>query len=115
MLRRVLCLAAVVLAVPLLGATSASAEGPRQEVFDDSSAWLCEGEAGLPPYHCINAQSGGHTGVIKVFPPDPRWPQESYSVNPKADDRPCPWDPSADPDGTWWTPVPGLYVCHHRP
>jgi hypothetical protein len=115
MVRRFVCFAALAVGIPLLSATAAAAgEGPPQEVFEDSSAWLCEAEAGLPPSHCINAKSAGHTGVIMVFAPDERWPQESYSTNPKADSRPCPHDPDAV-DGTWWSPVPGLYVCHHRP
>lgn len=94
----------------------ASADGPPQAVFDDNPAFLCEAaaEPDLPPHHCIIAKGGGSTGVIKVFSPDLRWPVESYSTDDKADTRPCPHDPDAT-DGTWWSPVPGLYVCHHRP
>lgn len=97
---------------------SAFAEGPSLEVFDGNDAtWGCSGDAGvaLPPNHCINLRSQGSTGVIKVFSPDPRWPQESVSTDEKSDTRPCPHDPAADPDGTWWSPQAGLWVCHHRP
>lgn len=103
--------AGVVVASPAV----ASAAGPSQEVFEDNPAFLCEAEADLPPSHCINANGKGSTGVILVFAPDPRGPQESYSTSPQADTRPCPHDDGADPDGTWWAPLPGLYVCHHRP
>ena len=95
--------------------TVASAGGPPMPVFQENPAFLCEGEADLPPSHCINGKGKGSTGVILVFAPDPRGPQESYSTDPRADARPCPHDPGADADGTWWSPAPGLYVCHHRP
>lgn len=92
-----------------------AAASPDQDVFDGSdAAWACEAEAGLPPHHCINVNSQGNTGIIKVFEPDPRWPQESISFDPKSDSRPCPHDPDAA-DGTWWSPFPGAWVCHHRP
>lgn len=90
---------------------------PNQDVFDANDAvWGCSGDTGveLPPYHCINAKSQGNTGVIKVFEPDTRWPVESISTDPKSDTRPCPHD-SAATDGTWWSPLPGVWVCHHRP
>ncbi len=113
-LSRVLAVLALVPAAGVAGATSAAAS-PPQDVFASSSAWACEAAAGLPPSHCINTQSRGDTGVIKVFAPDPRWPQESLSTNPKADLRPCPHDPSADEDGTWWElGDTGIFVCHHR-
>jgi len=92
-----------------------AAASPDLDVFDDNdAAWACEAEAGLPPNHCINVNSQGNTGVIKVFEPDARWPQESISFDPKSDSRPCPHDPAAT-DGTWWSPFPGAWVCHHRP
>lgn len=88
---------------------------PPQDVFDtNNGTWACASEGGLPPAHCINVRSQGNTGVIKVFEPDARWPQESISFDPKSDSRPCPHDPAAT-DGTWWSPAPGLWVCHHRP
>jgi hypothetical protein len=90
---------------------------PNQDVFDANDAtWGCAGDPGveLPAYHCINVKSQGKTGVIKVFEPDARWPQESISTDPKSDTRPCPHDPAAA-DGTWWSPVPDVWVCHHRP
>jgi hypothetical protein len=99
---------------PML-ATTAAVASPDQEVFDkNDTAWACEAEGGLPPAHCINVQSEGNTGVIKVFEPDERWPQESISFDPKSDTRPCPHDPDAT-DGTWWSPFSGAWVCHHRP
>ncbi|HEX6328496.1 MAG TPA: hypothetical protein VFZ72_18155 [Jiangellaceae bacterium] len=107
----VLAAALFVLAVPSV----ASAEGPPKDPFDANDAtWGCEAEAGVPPEHCINLRSQGNTGVIKVFAPDDRWPQESISFDPKSDDRPCPHDPAAT-DGTWWSPFPGAWVCHHKP
>lgn len=99
------------------GIDAVRAEGPSLEVFDaNDSTWACSGDPGvaLPPNHCLNAKSQGKTGVIHVFAPDARWPQESISFDPKADARPCPHDASAT-DGTWWEPFPGAYVCHHRP
>lgn len=95
--------------------TAPAMASPDQDVFDENNtAWACESEAGLPPSHCINIQSQGNTGVIMVFEPDQRWPQESISFDPKSDLRPCPHDPAAT-DGTWWSPFPGAWVCHHRP
>lgn len=104
----------------VLGVTAGavSAEGPPEEVFaDNDGTWLCHEDPGseLPPHHCLNARSQGDTLVLHVFAPDPRWPQESASFDPKADTRPCPHDPDADPDGTWWEVGDGLYACHHRP
>ena len=102
--------------VPVAGA--APGDGPPSDPFNANDAvWGCAGDPGvlLPPNHCINLKSNGNTGVIKVFSPDARWPQESISTDPKSDSRPCPHDPNADPDGTWWSPLPGLWVCHHRP
>lgn len=104
--------AGVVVASPAV----ASAGGPSPEAFEDNPTFLCGPlEGGVPPNHCINSKGKGSTGVILVFAPDPRGPQESYSTNPQADTRPCPHDDDADPDGTWWAPVEGFYVCHHRP
>lgn len=92
-----------------------AAASPNQDVFDaNDNTWACEEEGGLPPSHCLNVRSNGNTGIIKVFEPDARWPQESISFDPKSDSRPCPHDPAAT-DGTWWTPFPGAWVCHHRP
>ena len=91
------------------------AASPNQDVFDtNDNTWACEAEGELPPAHCLNIRSQGNTGIIKVFEPDTRWPQESISFDPKSDSRPCPHDPAAT-DGTWWTPFPGAWVCHHRP
>lgn len=88
---------------------------PKEPKDNNDNTWACEEEAGLPPEHCINIKSKGNTGVILVFSPDERWPQEGVSTDPKSDGRPCPHDPDADPDGTWWSPAPDLWVCHHRP
>ncbi len=113
MMRKALIAAA--LAAGILSVATVAAADPPQDVFDANDAtWGCESEAGLPPSHCINLRSQGNTGVIHVFAPDARWPQESISFDPKSDDRPCPHDPAAV-DGTWWSPFPGAWVCHHRP
>jgi hypothetical protein len=115
-MKRMLLVVAIVGVMATVSAGAANAGGPNQAVFEQSSAWACESAAGLPPSHCVNVKSQGDTGNIKVFAPDPRGPQESLSFNPKADSRPCPHDPDADPDGTWWqVPGDGPYVCHHRP
>ena len=107
---------AVVLSTVLLGTAAVAGADPNQEVFDrNNTTWACEDEAGLPPAHCVNVNSQGNTGIIHVFNPDPRLPVESISTDPKSDLRPCPHDPDADPDGTWWSPDPGLWVCHHHP
>jgi hypothetical protein len=99
----------------MVWAAGPASASPNQDVFDQNdTAWACEAEAGLPPHHCLNIESQGNTMVIKVFEPDARWPQESISFDPKSDSRPCPHDPAAT-DGTWWSPFPGAWVCHHRP
>ncbi len=104
-------------AVGVFGAAGVSAAaGPPIEVIDaKDDVWGCFGDEGvmLPPHHCINKKSQGKTGIILVFPPDDRGPAEGVS-DASADDRPCPHDPDS-PDGTWWEPVPGLFVCHHKP
>lgn len=96
--------------------TPAQASPPQAPIDANDSVWGCAGDPGvaLPPAHCINLKSKGNTGVIKVFEPDARWPVEGVSTDPKSDSRPCPHDPGS-PDGTWWSPVPGLWVCHHKP
>jgi len=108
---------AVICAASVVGmGTSALAGGPPRDVLDDNNnTWACEAEFGLPPEHCINVRSQGNTGLIIVLDGDPRWPAEGISFDPKADDRPCPHDPDADEDGTWWSPFEGAYVCHHKP
>lgn len=116
-MKRTAVLASAVGSMLLVG--SPAFASPNQDVFDvNDDTWGCSGDAGvmLPPYHCINVRSKGNTGVIKVFSPDARWPQESVSTDPKSDNRPCPHDPAAT-DGTWWAPpgTSGMWVCHHRP
>ena len=107
---------AAICAVSVVGVgTSALAGGPPKDVLEDNNnTWACEGEAGLPAEHCINVRSQGNTGVIIVLDGDARWPVEGISFDDKADNRPCPHDPTAT-DGTWWSPFPGAYVCHHKP
>lgn len=115
MLKRLLIVVAAGLVLLGPGVGGAQAAGPDPARFDSNDAWSCGAEAGLPPFHCVNAGSdNGNTWLILVTNGDPRWPQESASVDAKADSRPCPHDPAAL-DGTWWEPLPGLYVCHHRP
>lgn len=115
MIKRLLIVVAAGLLLLGAGASSAQAAGPDPVKFDNNQAWLCGAEAGLPPFHCVNASAGkSNTWLILVTNGDARWPQESASFNPRADSRPCPHDPAAT-DGTWWSPIPGVYVCHHRP
>jgi hypothetical protein len=103
------------LVIMLGSAVAGASEGPPTGPFyDNDRTWVCGPDGGLPPYHCLNIKSKGNTGLIMVFYPDPRWPAEGISFDPKADHRPCPHDPAAT-DGTWWSPFPGAYVCHHRP
>lgn len=104
-----------VLASPLSGGSAFASPGLDKFNANDA-VWGCFGDPGvmLPPNHCINVKSQGDTGVVHVFAPDERWPIEGISTNPKSDTRPCPHDPDAT-DGTWWSPVPGVWVCHHRP
>lgn len=115
-MRRVLVTVVTAVAIGLLSVGAAGAAGPGVAPFDrNDPVWGCGPiEGGVPPNHCINLKSQGNTGVIKVFFPDSRWPQEGVSTDPKSDSRPCPHDPAAT-DGTWWSPLPGLWVCHHRP
>lgn len=106
---------AVICAASVLGiGASAFAEGPPKEVFEKNDTWLCDVVG--PPEHCINVRSQGNTGLIMVFYPDPRWPAEGISSDPKSDSRPCPHDPDS-PDGTWWNPdgTNTFWVCHHKP
>jgi hypothetical protein len=108
-------LVGTVIGVTGLSVGAAAAVGPDQAVIEATSAFVCEGDANLPANHCANVRSRGNTGLILVFSPDPRGPQESFSFDPRADSRPCPHDPDADPDGTWWQVPDGPYVCHHKP
>jgi hypothetical protein len=116
--RKLVVALAVVLAglgVAALNGGTAQADGPPKIPFyDNNGTWACEAEAELPANHCINVRSQGSVGVIKVFAPEADWPVEGISTDPKADSRPCPHDADADPDGTWWEVLPGVYVCHHR-
>ncbi len=111
-------LALVVAATAGLAVTGGTAHAaPNPDVFNaKDGVWSCFGDDGamVPPNHCMNIKGKGNTGVILVFLPDPRGPQESFSMDPKSASRPCPHDPDAV-DGTWWSPVPNLWVCHHRP
>lgn len=94
-------------------ASSAGAQGPPPDVID--ATWICgpvESGGVLPPGHCINGNSKSATFTILVFE-DGAFRQETGSFDPKADSRPCPHDPES-PDGTFWSPVPGLFVCHHK-
>lgn len=106
---------AAAVALALVGAAAAQvAQGPTMPPKDNNDrTWACEDEAGLPADHCINLQSNGKIGNIKVFSPDPRWPQEGISFDPSVDDLPCINDPGS-PDGTWWEVLPGVWVCHHK-
>lgn len=92
---------------------TAAAQGPPEEVID--AQWVCgpvESGGNLPPGHCVNpGKGGGHTFTVLVF--EDGFQQETVSTNPKADSRPCIHDPEAT-DGTYWSPQPGLYVCHHN-
>lgn len=107
-------LAAAGFATGALAFAGPSAFGtPAYDVFDAKEGWICGSAEGLVDNHCLNVTSNGKTWNIKVLEPDPRGPQESASTDPSADARPCPHDPSADPDGTWWEFAPGLWVCHH--
>ncbi len=96
----------------------ASAQGLNQEDLE-RAGWACGGDAGLPPGHCVNpgfGRPGPHlsTFIIMVFGEDGDFHSaEGATFQPRADSRPCPHD-SESPDGTWWSPAPGLYVCHHR-
>lgn len=114
MRRRVSIVVGVALLMSVLGSAAAVAsEGPPKGPFyDNDQTWACEGD--LPENHCLNIKSKGNTGLIMVLYPDTRWPAEGISFDEKADRRPCPHDPAAT-DGTWWSPFPGAYVCHHRP
>lgn len=111
----------VALAAATVGAvtfgTGAGHAAPPPDVFNgNDQAWLCFGDEGapVPPNHCLNANSRGNTSVIMVLEPDVRGPAEGISFDEKADSRPCPHD-DVDGDGTWWSPLPGAYVCHHKP
>ncbi len=106
--------AAAATAMAIVGiAPTAGAQGPPADVIDAN--WICgpvESGGMSPPDHCINGSSKSDTFTILVFE-DGVFRAELGSFNPKADSRPCPHDPDS-PDGTYWSPVPGLYVCHHN-
>lgn len=89
----------------------------------EAAGWACGESAGLPPGHCISpgtaknfakiAAKGG-TFLIMVYDGEGNFiSSEGATFKASADSRPCPNDPES-PDGTWWSPVPGLYVCHHQ-
>lgn len=105
--------AATIAAMAIAGqASAAGAQGPPADVID--AQWVCgpvESDGMLPPGHCINGNSKSATFTILVF--EDGFRQETGSVNPKADNRPCRHDPESH-DGTYWSPVPDLYVCHHK-
>lgn len=116
-MKRLLLAVAAIASLALIHASVAVAQGPSMAPKDNNNnAWACGTAEGVPAEnHCLNVRSQGNTFVLKVFSPDPRWPVEGASTDPKSDLRPCPQDPQADPDGTWWAFAPGLWVCHHRP
>jgi hypothetical protein len=99
------------IAAALIIPAQAAFAGPAEDTIGQTEAFNCD--AGLPPGHCINVKSQGNTGVILVFEED-GFRQEGISFNPKADARPCRHDDEAT-DETWWSPMPGTYVCHHTP
>ncbi len=104
--------AALTLLLILAMTSSPASADPAAEVFDDKDGWICNADEGLVDNHCLNTNSSGTVGNIKVFAPDPRGPQESISFDPRVDERPCPHD-AGSPDGTWWEFAPGVWVCHH--
>lgn len=105
-------LGVVIVAVSMM--TGGAAHAVPSQFDSNDAVWGCGPAEGVPPNHCINRKSQGNTGLIRVFAPDERGPAESISTDPKSDSRPCPHD-DVDGDGTWWSPLPGLWVCHHRP
>lgn len=113
-MKKFIFITAAITAALIMPAQAAFA-GPPQDVIKATEPFVCEADALLPLAHCINVKSQGNTGLILVFAPDPGGPQESISFDPKSDSRPCPHDPDADADGTWWSPGEGVWVCHHKP
>jgi hypothetical protein len=116
MTKRRLIVVLAVMAMVMAVMAPAAFGTPPEEVFEAKGGWTCEGD-GFVGNHCLNTKSNGKTLNIKVFPPDPRGPQESASTDPKANSRPCPHDSGSD-DGTWWVFTNDfggetLYVCHH--
>jgi hypothetical protein len=115
--RRIVVLS-VVTAMLVVGAIPvASAQGLTQEKLENAG-WACGGDADLPPGHCVNPGGGPgenlSTFTIMVFGEDGDFHSaEGATFQASADTRPCPHDDES-PDGTWWSPFPGLYVCHHR-
>ncbi len=106
-----------------------SAGGFTMDKLNDQ--WLCEADAGLPPGHCLNPGTGhrtvadrgpegdrgpGQTFLIMVFEPagDQHFESAEGATTLDADDRPCPHDDDPAAQGTWWEPLPGLFVCHHQ-
>lgn len=114
--RYLAALGATTVAVATFGAGTSYAAPPADVFNNNDQAWLCFGDEGapVPPNHCLNANSQGNTGVIIVLEPDERGPAEGISFDPKADSRPCPHD-DVEGDGTWWSPMEGVWVCHHKP
>jgi hypothetical protein len=125
-MRRWLILGVVLVLAMLVLAPGALGAGHTDLSKKEAAGWVCGAAAELPPGHCISpgtaknlekTAANGRTFQILVFDPEGNFlAAESASFHPGADARPCPHDPEADPDGTWWNPgVPGLFVCHHQP
>lgn len=120
-MRRMMIVSALVALVLALVAPAAMGSALSDK---EDAGWACGAAAGLPPGHCISpgtaknlaktAAKGG-TFLIMVYDPvsGDLLSSETATFDEGADDRPCPNDPES-PDGTWWSPVPGLYVCHHQ-
>lgn len=120
--RLIMVLAVAAMVVGVMAPAALASDQATKE----AAGWACGSDAELPPGHCISPGTAknleataatGRTFQILVYDTDGNFlAAESASFHPGADARPCPSDPEADPDGTWWNPgVPGLYVCHHQP
>ena len=120
-MRRLLILGVVLLLGTLVLAPAALASDQSTK---EAAGWVCGGDAGLPPGHCLSpgtvknfdkTLANGGTFMIMVFDAAGNLlATEGATFKASADNRPCPNDPES-PDGTWWSPAPGLYVCHHQP
>ena len=115
---------AVTLAAMLLVVTAPSALASDQST-KEAAGWGCGEAVGLPAGHCISPgtvknfdkiAAKGQTFQLLVFDEEGNFlTAEIATFKASAADRPCPNDPEAAPDYTYWAFIPDvLWVCHHQ-
>ncbi len=119
-MKRFITTMSLMAALMLLLAPAALAGELSDQETKEAAGWSCD----LAPGHCISPgtaknferiAANGQTFQIMVYGEDGNFlAAEIGTFKTSADGRACPNDPESD-DGTYWSPLPGLYVCHHQP